>query len=100
MDSVRAIGYYTAQVLYPIARQAGTFTAVRRRTPEGAGANDMFADYATYLCVCAACCESMRICALCCTVQVQYRYLQRRQQLQSRNNCTTHDRDRPTYRWR
>ena len=43
---------------YPIACQASTIctlTAVRRRTPEGAGANDMFADYATYLCVCAAC---------------------------------------------
>ena len=50
-------------IQYPIARQASTFTAVRRRTPEGAGANDMFAYYATYLCVCAACNE------LCCRLR-------------------------------
>ena len=41
----------------PLRAEVSAFTAVRRRTPEGAGANDMFAYYAAYLCVCAACNE-------------------------------------------
>ena len=36
---------------------------MRRRTPEGAGGNDMLAYYATYLCVCVACNE------LCCRLR-------------------------------
>ena len=38
-----------------MARQASTFTAVRRRTPEGAGANDTFAYYLVHTLPTCAC---------------------------------------------